>query len=411
MGGLLAYIFPIICWTAVAFFTLYKGGGLSNFISWTNRRIAFMALLSAAFQLFIMIDAGLINRFGKSPLSFDTIFIIINAALVSSNLLGRELSRGYLVRILSKKKIEFTLVLITILYTFTSVSISSVLNFKDPLLYTKFMGKTFMPTLASNLLSTYVAQVGGPLASLAYIAPLKLFQWFSPVLPDLSWGYESIIGVMTPTIGFVTITTATTNMDLRKAGMISRNKRNNLFKKKGGSMKGWMLISIFFVLVTWTSTGLLGFYPTIIASGSMRPTMDVGDIAIVVKADQKNVKEGDVIQYWDEDVMVLHRIIDIYNGKEGKLYTTKGDANDVADIDPVFSSQIKGKMIFSIPKIGWFSIYTKQIVFTIWSYLKTNLLIMYSILTTIMVSILSYFIIYYKKRSKPYRFKRGWLKR
>ena len=411
LGGLFAYIVPSMCWAIVAVLTIYLGGGLSKFISWTNSRIAFMALLSASFQIFIMIDAGLINGFGKNPLSFEPMFIIINSTLVTSTLLGRELSRGYLVKNLNKKRPELTLTFITILYTFTNVSIFSLLNYRDPLVYSTFMGKTFLPTLTSNLLATYVAQIGGPLASLAYYTPLKAFQWFSPILPDLPWGYESIIGVMTPTIGFVVITQATTKMDQMRAGILHRNRGVSNLKRNGGTMKGWLLLSVFFVIATWTSTGLLGFYPTVIASGSMRPTMDVGDMAIVVKVDPKDIIENDIIQYWKDGAMFLHRVIVIRRGDEGLLYVTKGDANRVTDIDPVFQGQIKGKLIFTLPYIGWISIYTKQIMFTIWSYLISNIFITYSTLTIIMVSILSYFIINYYRRSKIYKYKKGWFKR
>jgi len=283
-----------------------------------------------------------------------------------------------------------------------------LLNFQDLFNYSKFMGKTFLPTLTEHLLASYLALIGGPMAALAYRAPMQAFQWFSPILPDLPWGYESLIGVMTPTIGFVVLSQATTRMDLIKAGIHPRKGSNLGLKKKNGSMKGWLLISVFFVLATWTSTGLFGFYPTIVASGSMRPTMDVGDMAIVVKTDPNEIMEGDIIQYWKDESMVLHRVVEIYRGNEGKLYVMKGDANSVTDMDPVFPSQIKGKLMSTLPKIGWISIFSKKIIFTIWSYLKNNILVRYTVLTTAIVAVSFYYIHNHRNKPRRYRMKRRW---
>lgn len=408
-GGLMAYAFPSTCWTIMALTTLYAAGGLEKIRSWTNRRITLMALLVAVFQIFILIDAGLINKFGKSPLSFTPTGIAINFILVSSTLLGMELSRAYLTKNLKRKNPTLTLAAVTLLYTFANVSILALINFKDPLTYSKFIGSSFLPILTENLLATYLALISGPLASLAYRAPLQAFQWFSPILPDLPWGYKSLIGVMAPTLGFIAITMATTQRDLRKAGMPTQRRPVPRSRKSQTSMKGWMAISIFMVLTVWASTGLLGFYPTIIASGSMRPTMDVGDIAIVISADPSKIRVGDIIQYWQEGEMTLHRVHDIHQTEGSTLFVTKGDANTAPDIDPVFPAQIKGKLILTIPKLGWISIYTKTAIASIWSFLSTNTILAYATLTTVTFMASIYTIHTYKNRSHNYwRKKRGW---
>ncbi len=407
-GGMLAYLFPSACWTFIALTTIRTEGSLRKILSRTRGRIAFMALLSAAFQIFILVDAGLINGFGRSPLSFEPAQLAINALLVTATLLGTELSRGHLTRTLFKRRPTLKLASITLLYTLAGLSIRALFDVSDPLAYSKFMGKTFLPTLSQNLLATYVSMIGGPAASLAYRAPLEAFRWFSPILPDLPWGYESIIGVMTPTVGFVAITTATTRRDMVKAGMLSRNRPAPRPREKGGSAKGWLMLSIVLVLTTWSSTGLLGFYPTIVASGSMRPSIDVGDLAIVVETDQKNIVEGDIIQYWNEGEMTLHRVVEIERTKEAKYFITKGDANNIPDIVPVLPSQIKGKLLITIPKIGWVSIYSKTIVFGIWNLISYNTVSEYTAFTIAVVSISFVSIRRIKNNSNRKLSRRGW---
>ena len=370
-GGIMAYALPSICWTTLALITLNIMGGAEKLRSWTNKRIAVMALLAATFQIFILIDAGLINKFGNSPLSFAPAGIAINLIVVSSTLLGMELSRGYLTRNLSRKNPALVVAAITILYTFANVSIFALINFQDPLSYTKFIGEYFLPILTENLLATYLALISGPMASLAYRAPLQAFQWFSPILPDLPWGYTALIGVMTPTIGFIAINMATTRKDLTKAGIPTPRIRTPKLKKSQKSTKGWLAISIFLVLAVWTSSGLLGFYPTIIASGSMTPTMDVGDIAITVSTDPYKIQVGDIIQYWQGQEMNMHRVVEIRQTESGEQFITKGDANNVPDSDPVSADQIRGKLIFSIPKLGWASIAFKDFFANAYTFIIT----------------------------------------
>jgi signal peptidase len=367
----MAYALPSICWTTLALITLNIMGGAEKLRSWTNKRITAMALLAATFQIFILIDAGLINKFGKSPLSFTLGGIAINLIVVSSTLLGMELSRGYLTRNLSRKNPTLVVAAITILYTFANVSIFALINIQDPLSYTKFMGENFLPILTENLLATYLALISGPIASLAYRAPLQAFQWFSPILPDLPWGYTALIGVMAPTIGFIAINMATTRKDLTKAGIPTPRIRTPKLRKSQKSTKGWLAISIVLVLAVWTSSGLFGFYPSIIASGSMTPTIDVGDIAITVSTDPSKIQIGDIIQYWQNEEMNMHRIVEIRQTESGEQFITKGDANNVPDSTPVLADQIRGKLIFSIPKLGWASIAFKEFFANAYTFIIT----------------------------------------
>jgi hypothetical protein len=95
----------------------------------------------------------------------------------------------------------------------------------------------------------------------------------------------------------------------------------------------------------------------------------IGDMPVVVGS--KDYKVGDVIVYTvpDQSVPVIHRIVKI--NPEG-TYRTKGDHNPA--LLPfeysVSSSQIHGKVIFIIPKLGYF----KVIANDIWTKLVGGLL-------------------------------------
>jgi len=217
---------------------------------------------------------------------------------------------------------------------------------------------------------------------------LTSFEWLSPILPDPSGSIKAFIGVMAPTIGFLYISQTTTPTLLRRIGIPAGTKRRHrLTKTKRSLPVGWIIISMLCVFMVWTSAGLLGFYPTIIASGSMRPTLDVGDIVIVVPVDSSKIYVGDIIQYWQEEgEMTVHRVVDSLQTKGAKLFTTKGDANNAPDTEPVFANQIRGKIVFTMPKLGWIPIYFKAVIAGVWILILANTSLTYIALTIIVLS-------------------------
>ena len=86
----------------------------------------------------------------------------------------------------------------------------------------------------------------------------------------------------------------------------------------------------------------------VIATPSMSGSVEAGDAIIIEK--KSGYEVGDVITYFPaaESTSVTHRIVRI----EGDRYYAKGDANESEDPDPIFKTQIAGKMVKRIPKMG-----------------------------------------------------------
>ena len=88
-----------------------------------------------------------------------------------------------------------------------------------------------------------------------------------------------------------------------------------------------------------------GFGGAVVLSGSMEPTLSVGDLLLVVPDEQYEVSE--VVVYQEGQSLVVHRIMRI----DWESAVTKGDDNSGED-DPILLTQIKGKVIFSVPLVG-----------------------------------------------------------
>ena len=93
---------------------------------------------------------------------------------------------------------------------------------------------------------------------------------------------------------------------------------------------------------------LMGYEEMAVLTGSMEPKYPVGTLIFVKEADPNTLEVGDVITYHlDSNTVVTHRIVEI--DKEGQTVTTKGDANNANDGNPVPYSEIVGKEHFKIP--------------------------------------------------------------
>jgi len=406
--GMMAYYFPAFCWTLIAAFSLWASGK-DSLRSWYRRKITLVAFAVATAQILIAIDVGILRGFGKSPLSFSPAGILTNIAYVSSNLLGVELSRAYIMKSYGLKRPIVSLALVTVFYANLYYPLQSMIGAFDasqPLPIVDYLGASLLPAISMSLLSSYLALLGGPIASLAYRAPCQAFEWFSPILPDLSWGFKVLLGVAIPVFGFLYLNHATTFRDLRRIGVKIRIKEPARIAKRDKmerqSLTRWAIILVTGVLMIWFTTGLLGYFPTVPISGSMEPTMKAGDLAIVAEVPPERLAVGDVIQYWSGEGMIIHRIYEIQ--AQYGTFITKGDANSLPDAQPVYPQQIKGKVIFIIPKLGWASIVVKDGLLKTWEILQTGIGQTYILIAVAIPSLLTLAFAAHLRRS------RTWLK-
>lgn len=165
---------------------------------------------------------------------------------------------------------------------------------------------------------------------------------------------------------------------------LSNKIRNERFAKKIFKYIILSLLMFFFIINLILSfeedTHILGIYVFNIVSESMEPALDVNDLIVVQKCKDSQLKKGDIITFNEEGRTVSHRIINIIEEKGTKKFQTKGDNNEIVDSDLVEISQIYGKVIFSIKKVGKLVSYIQNIrglinivIFTIMLYIIVSL--------------------------------------
>lgn len=95
---------------------------------------------------------------------------------------------------------------------------------------------------------------------------------------------------------------------------------------------------------------VLQYEPAVVMSGSMEPVFHTGSVVLVDRKNNENVNVGDTIAFRVGGAYVTHRIIE----RRENGYITKGDANANADPWLIGDKEVKGKVVLSIPKIGFF---------------------------------------------------------
>jgi len=131
---------------------------------------------------------------------------------------------------------------------------------------------------------------------------------------------------------------------------------------------GWFLVAMLVLLVV-IKVGLPLIFGvesplTVVTSSSMEPTYKKGDLLIVVKADPKNLKVGDVIVFnapWSSKP-VVHRIVRIENRSGVIRFYTKGDNNMVQDPGYRTPKDLYGVVVLHIPFVGQILDFTKTFV-------------------------------------------------
>ena len=100
---------------------------------------------------------------------------------------------------------------------------------------------------------------------------------------------------------------------------------------------------------------VIGLEVYTVVSGSMEPTYYAGDLIYVKKISAEELEVGEPATFiLNEDLVVAtHRVTKI--DYENEKFYTKGDNNQIADINPVHFKNLIGKPVFRIPYLGYFS--------------------------------------------------------
>jgi signal peptidase len=378
------YYIPILIWTALAgtIYYFHYRTFRSNILSWRfSKSTISNAVFVAVIQIIIFVIIGFVTQFSRNPMGSSTVSLALNSMLLVSSIMALEMGRSFLVRLLPKRRMGAGIALISLFFAVMLIPTTQFV-FTGTTETIEFVGVYFLVALAQSIFATGLAIMGGPTSSLGYILTILAFGWLIPILPNPSWPIKSLLFTIAPVVGFLAVYMLSSPFRLISLGLLSRREMVSRPFKKGGGYSGWIVVLIIFTVLVWFQSGAFGAQPLVVVSGSMSPSIDVGDIIITLPSQVKDINVGDVISYRIESLPapVVHRVVSVDRTTGSTIITTKGDALKEADRPIVISTGTVGKVAFTIPKIGWISIYAYEAIYSLAGVLN-NIVVLGAVVT------------------------------
>lgn len=302
--------------------------------------------LTAVLYIITFFTAGAaFGTMGRSPFSLAPLVLLQNLIVFVSVPVMMEWVRNYVINGAPRKRQFLFALVISLLYTLLSINLMKIAMLHSLQDVVSFAGGDLLPALVLNAFLCYVVYLGGAPMGMIYQAITLTPIYLLPVLPDLNWLAKGLIGTLFPLFSLYVLR----EVYRKRTGEAKERetKKENPF--------GWIATLVVSMVLVWFIAGLFPVYPVTIMSGSMEPLVYPGDVVMIQREAADKMKVGDIVQYWStaNNIYIIHRVIatDVVNGETA--YITKGDNNSMRDIDPVKAEQIRGKVIATVPKLGY----------------------------------------------------------
>ena len=287
---------------------------------------------------------GIIIGFAKVG-NYYTINSMINIIfpIIFCILLGEILRYQLMIKSSESKYLMYLVCILFVLIDCTiAFSTHNLDNRKEVFL---LIAKIVLPSISKNVLCSFLCLNFGFKTSIIYRLIMELYSYLIYIIPDPNNYLYSIIFLLLPLY-----------ILFHLIRWLNKDKVNNVVETREGNRRYRFLSFIPLGLVTFILvyfiSGYFRFYAVAIASGSMEPNISKGDVVIVDK-NEKNLQVGEVLAYYYDNKVVVHRIYKIIDADDEYYIYTKGDANDNYDNYKIDRSMVIGIVKFNVPLIGY----------------------------------------------------------
>lgn len=352
-GNIFAYIIRPLIWISLFFLTrLFIGKGNKPF-SFKKKDTREYAIIGSLIFIIVYYSLGLVIGYARTPYQRDLLNIVKNSWSILAFYVPRELIRYQFAKSANKRNVFKVMSFVTIVMILSDIPYSSYTLLSTNLAnIIEYVIKTFLPAVGINAFLSYLSTKDGYLSALLYILPIKLVEIITPVFPNNVFFILIIVYTLVPLLTFVKIEDVH-NRDRRFGIEMETSIRQKISR---------VVLSIVFVFLIAFTTRMLPIVPTVILSNSMNPSIKRGDMVVIKKITYENIKINDVIEYKLDKIYIVHRVINIKQTKNGNIYITKGDNNLVRDSKSVTEKQITGKVVGTIPSVGYPTIWVRDFI-------------------------------------------------
>lgn len=346
------YLIAIIL--AIALVLLYLMVGFEKDNLRLKRDLLMTTLIYVISYYIVTYILGIFFEFLRSPYSLGLVTFLRNVTPVLVFIFAKELLRYELNMKGEKNNLLIILSIIifiladtsTLLYKYNLTNVSDLV---------KFLEVAFFPLAAENIMLTYLATRGGYTSTITYQILMKMPVYVVPIVPNINTYIDVIFKIVFPLLLFRSLYEE-----------VSGNKERQLEKARSNHLAKRIVfsVSVVILLVTvYLTSGLFTYYAVTIGSGSMIPSLGVGDIVIVKKTENyEGLEVGDILVYNKETKVVVHRITEKNKVDNEYVFRTKGDANDAEDWYDIYEEDIIGTVKAKIKYLGYPTIWVNKLV-------------------------------------------------
>lgn len=312
----------------------------------TNKRQIILLLtgigvIYVAVLYLIGIFAGFYNATVKLSLwSIWKYIIPYIVIIISSEMIRKKI-------VLKEDKISKIIILV-IMVMLDVILTTNIYNLNTAKDYFTLVSFVIFASIANNLLFNYIEiQYRNAKAIIIYRIITTVYVYVFPIIPDLYIFLESIIKMVVPYIIYIILENVYSKQKL--VVTIETPKKERIIST---------IVCIITVIIVMLISCKFKYGVLVIGSGSMTGTINKGDIILYEKyKNTDDIKVGNIIVFYEDDIKVIHRIIDQKLMGEETRYYTKGDANQKQDEGYRETKDIIGQVKARIPYMGWFTLW------------------------------------------------------
>ena len=285
-----------------------------------------------------------IMTFLKFILPF-TLIIVFNE-LVRKSLLSQDVKitiKGRKISLSSTFTLLITIFVDMILYV-------GVYNLETLDNFLRVVGYVVFAAISSNLLFQYLTPRFGPKGIIIYRLITVLLLYIIPFEPDMFILFRAFMRMVYPFIIYLILENTYAKASL---ALSYRQRKRNIWTT------GITLIAL--VLFIMLVSCQFKFGIVVIGSRSMTGTINMGDAIIYERYDGGEIKQGQVVMFFDGKNRIIHRAIKIRNVDGEIRITTKGDANSTPDKGYRTPSDVMGLVRLRVKLIGWPTIWVHRL--------------------------------------------------
>lgn len=319
----------------------------------TKNAIEKIVIYSTIYYIVIYI-LGLFFGFLLNAHSLKILRIIENILTTSIIIIIKEIYRYVIVKKTQKKK-YIPIIIVTALLTVLDIMMQiNNYNFSNIVEIFELIEANIIPNIALNILLSYCAYNFNYYVTIVLQLFVQLPNYFIPIIPDTGNYFGSLIKIVFYYICYYKLSILQEKYE-RKLSLKDRNKKNNIV----------LILIIPLCIFIGLVSGIFKYHLFAIGSNSMIPIFSKGDAVLIEKTTEEEINElkiGDIIAYYHNNTMIVHRISNIQTIEGKKIITTKGDNNPTEDAWDVKESDIYGKVITVIKYIGIPSIELNELI-------------------------------------------------